>query len=269
MYVLTPPTYYNVAYSINPWMDTNIQPSNNFWDQWLDVYSAILNTGESVSLINPDPNLPDLVFAANYGSFIDDKFFLSTFKYQERAPEKLIVARWCVGNKITVTPMPDGICFEGDGDLVRTGNNLYAMGYGYRSDFEAAKFISEHTNKEIVPLKLCNPYFYHLDTCFMPIRIKEKTIILYYPGAFAEQSIPELFYQYTTIPVDSEEAHNFVCNSVSYHKNNQTVIIMSNKNARISKLLESYGCKVISINISEFSKAGGGVRCMVLHRQEN
>jgi len=59
------------------------------------------------------------------------------------------------------------------------------MGYGHRSTLEATRYISRWLAVEVLPLKLVDSRFYHLDTCFCPL---ENGYIMYYPAAFDQES---------------------------------------------------------------------------------
>ncbi|HLM22329.1 MAG TPA: hypothetical protein VK390_12510, partial [Propionibacteriaceae bacterium] len=87
-YLMCPPTYFDVIYSINPWMD----PAGHVdrvlavrqWSALVDTYRA---TGHRVDLLEPVPGLPDMVFAANGATVSDRLVYGAQFRHPERAAE--------------------------------------------------------------------------------------------------------------------------------------------------------------------------------------
>ncbi len=60
--------------------------------------------------------------------------------------------------------------------------------------------------------------------------------------------------------VNTWESEGFACNSVVIGE----TVLMPSGNAFISDKLKKIGYNVISVPISEFLKAGGGAKCMIL-----
>lgn len=67
-YLMCPPRYFAVDYVINPWMDPT-QPVDRelALAQWTRLRDAYSSFGHTVDEIEPQPGLPDMVFAANSG----------------------------------------------------------------------------------------------------------------------------------------------------------------------------------------------------------
>ena len=65
-YLMCPPTYFDVTYSINPWMDPSGQVDRaRAMRQWSGLVDAYRSTGHRVDLLEPLADLPDMVYAAN------------------------------------------------------------------------------------------------------------------------------------------------------------------------------------------------------------
>jgi hypothetical protein len=64
--LMCPPTYFDVQYVINPWMEGNIGKvrSSKARKQWDDLY-WILSNRSGVSIVEPVPHRPDMCFVAN------------------------------------------------------------------------------------------------------------------------------------------------------------------------------------------------------------
>ena len=71
-FLMCRPTYFDVSYAINPWMDFGSPVDRNLTIvQWEELRITYERLGHRVDLIEPVPELPDMVFAAN-GAFVVD-----------------------------------------------------------------------------------------------------------------------------------------------------------------------------------------------------
>jgi N-dimethylarginine dimethylaminohydrolase len=252
------PDYYGIEYEINPWMsrqrgsDPKVAHS-----QWRALYETLMGLGVQVELLTPQPRLPDLVFTANAGLVFHQRFFSSRFRHEVRARETPHFDAWFAGHGFRVENLPEGMYFEGAGDALFCGKSLFA-GYRIRSDVQGHQYIAGAIHRQVLPLELVNPYFYHLDTCFCPLAPGEA---IYYPEAFdvygrrvLEAHIPNL------IEVAEAEAHRFGCNAVVVGK---TVVI----NAGCEQLradLAQRGYRPVAVELGEFIKSGGSAKCLTL-----
>lgn len=155
--------------------------------------------------------------------------------------------------------------FEG-GDFVMLSNSkLGFLGYGFRSAPSAAKEISSHLKRKVIPLKLCDPYFYHLDTALNFISFEgpgyKRIIAFVLREAFDSESmdrlrkcdeISEIVY------ISRKEALSFALNWVEV----KGVIITGSHAPELSKRLESFGKRVHRTPLDEFQQAGGSAACL-------
>lgn len=259
-YIMCPPTHFAVSYVINPWMNNNIDNVQHLLasKQW-GTLAALVAKLSCVHAITPREGLPDMVFTANAGSKIGDKFFPSNFKNAERKPEEKHFTEWakrCGYNVITLKNN-----FEGDGDfLFDPSKNLHFMGHGFRTDFGASNEIQSHTSCNIQPLKLVDDRFYHLDTCFCPL---ENGKVLAFMGAFHKESQKRLLeiYGNNIIEVSEDDAKNFACNSILINNN---IIMPCDVNQETKDALLSCGLLINVVDLGEFMKAGGAAKCLTL-----
>lgn len=256
---MCPPTYYKIKYEINPWMSLNRQADTALANrQWEALYNLLLKKIKiKIEVIEPEPDLPDMVFTANAGLVYGRQFIRSNFRHKEREPEEIHYYKWFEEHGYQVTILQEDSAFEGEGDALWVGDRLFA-GYKYRTDKDAHKMLKDILNTEIVSLRLQNPYFYHLDTCFTPIN---EDTVCYYPQAFDSRSKKVIKESIKNlIAVSSAEAKSFSCNAIVFEN---TVIL--NKGAKIMKSeLKRLKFTVFELDFSEFIKAGGSAKCMVL-----
>jgi N-dimethylarginine dimethylaminohydrolase len=255
--LLCPPTFFDVVYSINPWMQGAKVDRAVAMDQWFKLKYGIEEWGVEVKLIGQQPRLPDMVFTANAGTVRGNKVVLSNFKHPERQPETDVYERWFKTAGYETHRLPRKISFEGCGDTVILGDKMFA-GYGWRSDLGGIRRAAKILGLELIPLKLNHPNFYHLDTCFCLLGLQSA---MYYPGAFSPSAIKKLKKHIPElIPLDVHDATMFACNSVVH----DSQILMPAGPQKILEELDVRGYEVKLINTSEFLKSGGSLQCMTL-----
>ena len=87
-YLMCRPTYFDVNYVINPWMDTSIPVRTDLAvTQWTALRDTYRELGHTVDEIDPIPGLPDMVFAANGATVVDGLAYGAQFRFPQRAPE--------------------------------------------------------------------------------------------------------------------------------------------------------------------------------------
>jgi ornithine--oxo-acid transaminase len=261
-YLMCPPRLYDVAYVINPWMAGNLHASSRerAAEQWRELHRALAEFAD-VELIEPQAGLPDMVFTANAGLERNGIVVLSSFFHPERQAEEPYFRRWFQSAGYTVLDLPRKVSFEGEGDALFStdGSRLWA-GYGPRTSRESHSLLVRAWNIEVTPLHLIDPRFYHLDTCFAPL---VNGFVMYYPAAFDEDSVDriEAFYpDERRITINEDDATRFACNAVNIGR----TIIINDISRELTARLESTGFQVVPVTLSEFIKAGGAAKCLVM-----
>lgn len=253
---MCPPDYFGVFYKINPWMD----PANKVdaalsMKQWNGLVEVYKDLGIEVNQIPPIEGLPDMVFAANGFVAIRKKAVLSRFRYKERQNETGYFNSWLEQNGFAVVD-PGKIVYEGEGDTFLVEDTIY-QGWGFRSDNKIGSVFSTTFPDITVKLfHLTDDKFYHFDTCFFPV---DESLVYYYDQAFDEYSIDLIRSSFKkAVAVTKDEAMTFSLNSIRY---NNTIIINSHS-AKFAERVRSEGFKTILVDVSEFMKSGGSVKCL-------
>jgi N-dimethylarginine dimethylaminohydrolase len=265
-YLMCAPTHFDVAYVINPWMQGNIRATSlqKAAEQW-QALRALIEEEATVDIVQARPGLPDMPFTANAGLVLDDTVVLSHFLYPERQGEEGHFERWFYDHDFAVLKLPATIPFEGAGDaLLDRKERILWMGYGHRSSRQSADYIGRWLDIEVLPLKLADSRFYHLDTCFCPLKDGH---LMYYPPALDATSqaiialrVPEK----KRITVAEEDALQFACNAVNIDKK----IIVNRASTGLKSALERAGFELIENELTEFMKAGGSAKCLTLRLNE-
>ena len=257
--LMCPPDYYDVIYEINPWMSVRRQADHKkAVRQWTDFHRLLTEKLKvKVELIEPQRGLPDMVFTANAGIVHKKIFVKSNFRHKERRGEEVFYEAWFRKKGYRIKTVPKPFSFEGEGDALFMGKFLYT-GYHFRSDIEAHDIVSGYLKATYDGLQLHDAYFYHLDTCFIPL--DENSALMYLPAfdPYAQLILLENIPDPVKVPED--EARRFACNAVVIGKN----VVMPDGCPKTMKELEKRGFHVYPLDFSEFIKAGGAAKCLAL-----
>ena len=260
-FLMCPPDYFDVSYEINPWMRVANGPDpERARAQWSALHAILRDeVGAEASLIAPQPGLPDMVFTANAGLTKGRSFVPSRFRPAERRGEVAFFARWMLGNGFEVKPLAEEVlgAFEGEGDALFYGDTLLA-GWGQRSGEAACRAAGDLLGVPVLPLRLVDGRWYHLDTCLLPVA---PDLLAYYPPAFdaaANAAIEALPGE--KIVVTEADALRFGANAVVVGHQ----IVMNSGCEALAGELRARGYTVHATDLSEFLKAGGSAKCLVL-----
>ncbi len=254
------PTYYTIAYEINPWMNLTRQVAQRTaLRQWQALYTLLTKRLKvSVRLLKPVEGLPDLIFTANAGLVVGRTFIRSNFRHPQRQGEESIVERYFKRKGLRIVRLPRSFNFEGEGDALFVGETLF-FGFRFRSDATAHELLARVVRCRVLPLELIDRRFYHLDTCFCPLN---GATVLWYPKAFDRygRKVIEMHVQ-DLIAVSQADALRFCCNAVVV---NRTVVLHRGVSGALRRQLTRRGFELVELDLSEFLKAGGSAKCLVL-----
>jgi N-dimethylarginine dimethylaminohydrolase len=256
--LMCPPDYYGIQYEINPWMSRRRQADSAVAvEQWQALSRLLEECGAKISCLAPVQGLPDMVFTANAALIYRDTAVLSRFHHPERQGETPHCERWFSAQGMKIRRLQSEAFFEGAGDALFCGDTLFA-GYRIRSAVQAHNEIAEMFQCRVIPLELVNSYFYHLDTCFCPLR---PGLALYHAAAFddygrrvLQEWIPDL------IAVGDAEAKRFACNAVVLGG----TVVTNTGCPELQNELKQRGFEVRETPLDEFLKAGGSAKCLTL-----
>jgi N-dimethylarginine dimethylaminohydrolase len=257
--LLCPPTYYDIEYEINPWMRLeNKVDRQKVKEEYGELKSVYKSLGAEVLEINPVKGLPDMVYAANLGFPLGSKFALSNFRYLQRRREADYARIFFEKLGFEIVTLPDGVYFEGQGDLLTAGGK-YFLGWGKRSSREAKEILSKKLGIEFVDFELKDPYFYHLDMSLGPL---DNETVLMKPESFTKEGVAKIKAEFENVIETTEEDNKFMaCNLVVINK---TVVIGQGISDSLKKNIEKYGFTVKEVPMDEYRKGGGSIKCLTL-----
>ncbi|WP_043183203.1 dimethylargininase [Streptomyces sp. NRRL F-5123] len=260
-YLMCPPAHFEVAYSINPWMDPRkpVDPALALF-QWEDLRDRYRGLGHTVEILDPVPGLPDMVFAANGATVVDGRVLGARFANPERAGEAPAHLAWFRERAAGFADIrePEHVN-EAEGDFAVTAGWLLA-GQGFRSSPLAHDEAQEFFGRPVISLELTDPRYYHLDTA---LAVLDDTAdeIMYYPGAFSPGSravLARLFPD--ALLATAEDAAVLGLNAVSDGRN----VLLPRGAAGLAAALRDRGYEPVGVDMSEFHKAGGSVKCCTM-----
>jgi N-dimethylarginine dimethylaminohydrolase len=224
--------------------------------QWEELRGTFVRLGHRVRVIDPAPGLPDMVFAANGGTVIGGRVLGSRFLHAERAAEATAYLDWFRRHGYRTVRVPRSVN-EGEGDLVYAGRVVLA-GYGFRTERSARDEVEELFGLPVLSLRLVDPRYYHLDTALC---VLDADTAMYYPAAFDDAGRAALASHFAElIEAKDEDAEVLGLNAISDGRH----VVLPAQARGLAAQVAARGFEPVPVDLSEFSKAGGGPKCCAL-----
>ncbi len=256
------PDHFRVAYSINPYMNLDVQPDSvRSRQQWETMVATLERLGATVEVLAQRPDAPDMVYAMNLGLAVtvagQGRVVMSHMRHHQRRMEQLSAAPWFASLGFAASWVgQDGVGGHLEaGDVFPFGDALVA-GYGPRSDELGLKALAVELGVRVRALKIVHPAMYHLDLAFCPL---DSTRAMVCPGAFdsaGARAVLDLVPD--PLVLTEAEALTMCANSVVIGR----TVVMPACPDRVRARLESWGLEVVLVDVAELHKGGGSVRCL-------
>jgi N-dimethylarginine dimethylaminohydrolase len=260
-YLMCPPDHFTVSYVINPWMDptgsVDVALARRQWDGLRAIYREL---GHTVHTVEPEPGLPDMVYAANGGLVIGGRALGARFAHPQRAGEApaYLHRLRAAGVRSVVAPTQVN---EGEGDFLMVGSGRDARvlaGTGFRTTPSAHAEVRRLFGLPVISLRLVVPRFYHLDTA---LAVLDDETVAYYPPAFDRGSRRRLARMFPDAILAGEaDAEVLGLNAVSDGRH----VVLARAAVRLAAQLRERGFEPIGVDLSELLKGGGGAKCCTL-----
>jgi len=260
-YLMCAPEHFAVEYAINPWMDpTQPVDAELARRQWEDLRQTLTGLGHTVDTLTPLAGLPDMVFAANGAFTVDGIAYGARFRFPQRTAEAAAHRQYYEADPATWKFVEPQQINEGEGDfayLPQAHGGLVLAGYGFRTEPAAHAEVQAVFGRPVVSLRLVDPRIYHLDVALAAI---DDENIAYYPGAFSvgsQRVLRELFPN--ALLADQDDAMAFGLNLVSDGRH----VVLPAEAVGLAAQLNDAGYVAVPVELSEFKKGGGSVKCCV------
>ena len=267
-FLLCDPRYFGVEYVINPWMEGKLGSvvNSEAVAQWMALYRLLSETfGATVERIEPRPGLPDMVFTANGALVRNGVCVPARMNPVERQDEEPFYQAWFAERGFRLVELPKEIPFEGAGDALfgedKNGAVVLFCASGFRSIPAAHPLLGAAFGVPTLSVRLVDPRYYHLDTCFCPLPYGNY---LWYPPAFDADSqgiIEEAIPSDKRYAVSDADAADFACNAVSVGEN---AVVMNSASRALRDWLAQRGFTTYATPLTEFMKSGGSAKCLTL-----
>jgi N-dimethylarginine dimethylaminohydrolase len=264
-YLAVEPNHFRVDYVINPYMDVHDQPDPvRAREQWLAMVAAIRAAGGTVEVLPQRPDSPDMVYAMNLGLALhrgpapeDRHVVLSHMRFGERRRETLTAAPWFEGQGWSSSYVGrDGVGAHFEAGDAFAWRDALVVGYGPRTEELGLKHLAADLDVRVRGVRIVHPGMYHLDLAFCPL---DGTRAMVFPGALDEASAAALLDLVPeALVLTEEEALTFCANSVVVGR----TVLMPAAPDRVRTQLEAWGFEVVVLDLGEFHKGGGSVRCL-------
>jgi N-dimethylarginine dimethylaminohydrolase len=259
------PDHFRVDYRINPYMDLHDQPdAGRAMAQWVGLVSTIERLGGTVEVVPQRADAPDMVYAMNLGLGTvrpdgASHVVMSHMRHAERRLETPAAQRWFErSGRSTSYVGRDGVGAHLEaGDVFAWGDALVA-GYGPRTEELALKHLATDLGVRVRGVRITHPAMYHLDLAFCPLDDRRAMVA---PGAFDAASAAALLdlVPEPLVLTDEEALTTFCANSIVI---GDTVLMPAGAPERVVSQLAAWGFEVVEVEVGEFHKGGGSVRCL-------
>jgi N-dimethylarginine dimethylaminohydrolase len=268
-YVMVRPDHFRIDYAINPYMDLADQPDpRRARAQWVDLVSTIERLGGQVEVVPQRADAPDMVYAMNLGlgvvrpdgsGLVTGHVVMSHMRYAERRMETHSAGPWFeASGRSTSYVGRDGVGAHLEaGDVFAWGDALVA-GYGPRTEELALKHLATDLGVRVRGVRITHPSMYHLDLAFCPLDERRAMVA---PGAFDAASAEALLdlVPEPLVLTDEEALTTFCANSIVVGR---TVVLPARSPERVKAVLREWDFEVVEVEVSEFHKGGGSIRCL-------
>ena len=180
---MCPPDYYGIEYEINPWMSRSRGSTpERAHRQWHALYDTLVGLGSGGRADEPATRVcPTWCSRPTPAWCSAARFFSSRFRHE--VPRPRVAATSTPGSPahgFTVEHLPKGCSSRGPATPCSAAR-CCSPATASAATCAATSTSPRPCNRQVLPLELVNPRFYHLDTCFCPLAPGEA---LYYPDAF-------------------------------------------------------------------------------------
>ena len=243
-YLVVRPDHFRVEYQINPFMDLAHQPDPaRARGQWDGLVSALRTAGAEVDVLRLTGGRRSV---------------LSHMRYVERRMETESAHRWFDQAGFATSYVGrDGVGAHFEAGDAFPFRDVLVVGYGPRTDELGLKHLATELGVRVRGLRITHPGMYHLDLAFCPLDARRAIVC---PDAFDDASaravmdlVPE-----PLVLTEQEALQTFAANSVVVGR----TVVMPACPDRVRERLEEWGFEVVLVDVGEFHKGGGSVRCL-------
>ena len=183
---------------------------------------------------------------------------MSHMRFAQRRMESASAQPWLAQHGFTTSYVGRygvGAHFEA-GDAFPWGGELL-VGYGPRTEELALKHLATDLGVAVRGFRLVHPAMYHFDLAFCPLDERRAIVA---PSALDDVSASALLdlVPEPLVLTEEEALASFATNSVVVG----STVVMPSCPDRVREQLEDWGFTVELVDVTEFHKGGGSIRCL-------
>lgn len=252
------PDYFEIDYRVNYRLEVGlIIDRKKLFAQYDQLTKTLTKLGVEIIEIRQVETMPSMVYCRDWGFVHDKTFFLAKFKPQPRRKEsKFARAAFEVLGFEVLTP-PDRDYFNG-ADFYAIDDKYY-FGWGKRSAIKSKDFLEKHLQAEVMDFRIYDHQYDHLDKCIGPV---DNNNALYYLEALSMIEQARVCYRFANpFPITEQDAEVY---ATAFIRIEDKILMPLGISDYLRTELENLDLKVIEIDISEYLKAGQGLRSLAL-----
>ena len=226
--------------------------------QHAELVAAYKHFGVTVHMAPAEPELPMRVYTRDSSVMTPYGAVITAMAQWWRRGENYAALRMYERLGIPIYDMVTVGTFEGgDFNVIEEGVLLLGCG-GERTQEEAAKQVADWFRAEgwEVRLAFFDPYYVHIDVMVVPIAEKLTAVCL----TCTEPGIVDWLKAkgHEILDVPFADTMTLGCNCMSLGSDR---VILSKHSVSLAEKLKALGFEVAAIDLSEYSKTGGGIHC--------
>jgi N-dimethylarginine dimethylaminohydrolase len=238
--------------------------SETMMRQW-ERFVEILTCAGDVEIVQSEPRLasPNVMFTASAGVVCGKLAVLSTPDRGEPRTDRC--HRMTLVEKGFATTSLPQVSFAGARDaLFDRGRPLLYVGYGAKTDRDAAAQLAETLGVTTIPLILVDPRFTHLDTVLCPLPGGHAMAHLDAFSQYGQRVLRRTIGAEYLIEVSLDDARTLACNAVEVGD----TIVAHNLSPRLRAQLKDAGYRLYATDLDEFVAAGGSAKSLTLKLED-
>jgi N-dimethylarginine dimethylaminohydrolase len=235
-----------------------VDRSSSMLRQWERLVELLGVAGEvSIERIEPAARGPHGAATAHAALVCGNLAIMSS---RGQRSERAAYRSWLVARGYATTTLAQ-TAFGGAADAAfdRVRPYLY-VGYGQETDRAAAIALAELTDARVVPVRVIDETFRHLNSVLCPLGSGH---VLFYPDAFSSQSqrlIRTSIDADALIELSPEDAFAFASSPIEI----DDALVVGDISRQLSSRLRFAGYRVFSTDLSEFAMGGAVPRALAL-----
>jgi len=234
-------------------------------EEYRDFVAAYREAGVAIELMEPVEGFPYLVYARDFGACLAEGVLIGRFREPIRQGEERLYAEKIRQLNIPIIGRITRGCFEG-GDFWLLDECTVVQGVCARTDWEGvrnAQEILEPFGYKVCGVQIDSKYL-HLDMAFNIVAPRVAVAVTSILPDFFLKMLTKRKYELIDVPPEGVFAHH--CNIQALGSDR---VLTFAGNTIVNKHLKALGFEVITPELTQILKGGGGPHCMTFPLQRD